>query len=265
MLLKVFGIALFFTMIFTSIGLVIGSLFGIQAALLLGAIFFLVALLLDVITYWYAPSLILRRYKAKPSTNKEINEIVEKMAIGGKIPVPKACIVPMDVPNSFATGRGEKAAICVTEGLLSLNRGEIEGVVAHGVWHIKDGNTSVQDFACALAHILHYTVVLTPLAVLILKFSLNPTREYFADYYGSRFSRKPRDLAAALGKMSETARQNPLRGSPAFEGIWVIDPFKREGLPRWFSTDPPTARRVKRLEDMMHEGIPEPPDATEVD
>jgi heat shock protein HtpX len=264
MLPKVFGIALFFTMIFTLIGLAVGSLFGLPAALLLGALFFLVALLLNIISYWYSPDIILRRYKAKVSTNKEINDIVERMAINAKIPVPKAYLLPMDVPNSFATGRGEKAAIGVTEGLLSLNKGEIEGVVAHGIWHIKDGNVSVQDFACVLAHMLHYTVILIPLAVLLLKFSLNPTREYFADYYGSRFSRKPRDLAAALGKMSETARQNPLRGSPAFEGIWILDPFKREGLPRWFSTDPPTARRKKRLEDMLHEGTPEPPDVTEV-
>ena len=265
MLLKVFGIALFFTLILTSIGLVIGSLFGIQAALLLGAILFLIALLLDALAYWYAPNIILRKYKAKVSTNAEVNDIVERMAINAKIPVPKAYIIPMDVPNSFAIGMGEKAAIGVTEGLLSLNKGEIEGVVAHGIWHLRDGNVAVQDFAGTLAHMLYYTVVLIPLAILILRFSLNPTREYFADYYGSRFSRKPRDLGTALGKMSETARQNPLRGSPAFEGIWVTDPFKRDGLPRWFSADPPTARRVKRLEDMMHEGIPEPPEVTEVD
>lgn len=264
MLLKVIGIALFFTLVFTAIGFLIGGLFGAQAALISGTTFFLASLVINAVAYWYSPGIILRRYKAKPSDDKEFNDIVEKVALNAKTPKPKAYVMPIDVPNSFATGRGEKAAVCATEGLLSMNRGEIEGVVGHGMLHIKDGDTLVQDFVSVLANMLHYTVVLTPLAVLILKISLNPTREYAADYYGSRFSKKPKDMAAALNKMSETARQNPMHSSPAFESIWIIDPFRRDGLPSWFSTDPPTARRVKRLDEMVHEGMPEPPEATEV-
>jgi len=265
MLTKIIIIAIFFTLVFTSIGFLIGGIFGRETAIMVGEIFFFISLLMNAIAYWYSPNIILKHYKAKPSENKELNEIVEKISINAKISVPKAYIAPLSVPNSFVTGSGKKATICATEGLLNLNKGEIEGVVAHGIWHIKDGDVKVQDFVSVLAYMLYLTVILIPLAILILKMSLSPMREYHADYYASRFSKKPKDFANALIKISEVARKNPLHSSPAFESIWLVDPFEREGLPRWFSTDPPTARRAKRLHDMLHEGMPEPPDVTEVD
>lgn len=265
MLSKVFLIALFFIGIFSGIGFLIGNLIGYLigewVVPLITIAFFLISILMCLIAFFFAPKIILRKYKAKLSDNKNFNEIVERMAIEADIkPTPKAYISPIDVPNSFSTGINEKAAICVTEGLLTFSKGEIEGIVAHGMWHIRDRNVIVQDFASVLAYMLYLTVIFIPLAILILKVSLSPLREYHADYYGSRFSKKPKDLANALNKISEVARRNPLKGSPAFESVWLVDPFKREGLPRWFSTDPPTTRRVKRLHDMVHEGMPEPPE-----
>ncbi len=269
MALRAIGISLFFVAISTAIGAAIGFLlsflFGAWAVVFLGALAFLISLLMTVAAYLYAPGIILRRYHAKPSENKELNATVDGMAMNAKIPAPRIYISPVDVPNAFATGRGNKASVCVTEGLLSLNKGEKESVVAHEIRHIANSDTLVQDVAVVLANVLRYTVVFIPLAVALLKIALSERREYNADYYGSRYSGKPADLASALKKMSETARQNPMSGSPAYESVWTIDPFKREGMTRLFSTHPPTARRAKRLEDMAHEGMPEPPEATEVD
>jgi len=266
------GIALLFIAVATAIGFVIdlilsgmSGLFGLNGIVFFSLLFFLLSLLLSAAVHLYATGIIIRRYHAKSSEDKDLNGMVDRMAVNAKIPTPKVYIAPIDVPNAFATGRGDKASVCVTEGLLSLNTGEKESVVAHEIRHIANSDTLVQDFAVVLANILRYTVVLIPLAIAILKFSLSERREYHADYYGSRLSGKPADMASALGKMSETARQNPMSGSPAYESIWTIDPFKREGLARMFSTHPPTARRAKRLEDMIHEGMPEPPEATEFD
>lgn len=265
MVFRVIGVSLFLIAISTVIGSLAGFLLsGFRGLFFLGGVLFLLSLLLVAFILLYSPSIILRRYKAKLSENKELNEIVDRMAMNAKIPMPRVYILPLDVPNSFAVGRGKNnAAVCVTEGLLTLNKGEIESVVAHEIWHIANDDILVQEFVSVLAAILRLTVILIPLAVFIVKLALSERIEYRADYYATRFAKKPMDTASALSKMSETARQNPMGGSPAFESIWAINPFRREGVRRWFYVHPPTARRKKRLEEMAHEGMPETYEGTE--
>jgi heat shock protein HtpX len=266
MVLRLLEISLFFTAVFTAIGFLVGSIWGLWFSFLLGIVFLLVSLLMNAMSYVYASRMILKKYNAKPSDDNELNDIADMMALNAKIPKPKVYMIPVDVPNSFATGTSKtKAMVCVTEGVLSMNRGEKENIIAHEIRHIANNDILVQNFAVTTAGILHKTRILTPLAIAIVRISLSERREYAADYYASRYSGKPKDLASALNKISETARQNPMKGSPAFEGIWIINPFKREGLGLTFSTHPPTARRVKRVEEMAHEGMPEAPEATEVE
>lgn len=262
--MALFGLFMF---IMTAIGVAIGGILGSLAMIFLfGSAFFIASLATSLVTHWRAPQMILGRYNAKESDNEKLNGIVERMAMNAKIPKPKVYILPIDVPNSFSTGVGrEKAAICVTEGILSMNKGEIEGIVSHEAWHIYNNDIIIQSVTSMLAHILYSTVVLSPVAVLLKKMAISELREYRADYYGSRFSKKTKDLAAAIGKINEIARHNPLHSSPAFECIWMVSPFRREGVEGMFSTHPPSARRIKRLEEMEHEGIPEPPVVTEVD
>jgi len=270
MTLRAAGLSLFFMLIFTAIGwligVIVGMIFRTANVMLWAFVFFLLSALMIAIGHFYAPRIILSRYKAKISENKELNDTVDRMAVNAKIETPKVYIAPLDVPNSFVTGRGmEDAAICVTEGLLSLNKGEIENVVAHEMWHIANGDLPSQNLAVIIADVLYHTVIFIPLAIFVVKITLSGRREFRADYYATRYSKKPRDMASALNKMSEIARQTPIGGSPAMESLWVVNPFKREGLGRWLSTHPPTARRAKRVEDMAHEGMPEVPEATEVD
>jgi heat shock protein HtpX len=262
--LALFG---FFTIIFTVIGFVIGGLiWGFQGLVFLGGVFFLVSLVINSLSHWYSPKIILRKYNAKLSEDKELNDMVDRIAVNAKIPTPKVYTLPIDVPNSFATGTSkEKASICVTEGLLSMNKGEKESMISHEIYHIANKDILIQNVTAVIANILHFTVIFIPLAVFLTKLAISESREYKADYYGSRFSRKPGEMASALNKINEIARQNPMESSPAFECLWIVNPFKREGLEGMFSTHPPTARRVKRVEEMEHEGIPEPPELVEVD
>lgn len=261
--LALFG---FFTVIFTVIGALIGVfIWGFRGFVLLGFVFFLISLAVNSLSYWYSPNIILRKYNAKPSKDKDLNEIVDRLAVNAKIPTPEVYVLPIDVPNSFATGKGKKAAICVTEGLLRMNKGEIESVVSHEIYHIVNNDMLIQNVTAVIANILRSTILLMPLAVFLVKLAISEGREYRADYYGSRFSMKPKDMASALSKMNEIARQNPMGSSPAFECLWIVNPFRRDGLEGTFSTHPPAARRVKRVEEMEHEGIPEPPEPTEVD
>ncbi|MEE9323670.1 MAG: M48 family metalloprotease [Candidatus Aenigmarchaeota archaeon] len=260
--LALFG---FFTVIFTAIGILTGNMvWGFRGFVLLGFLFFLASIFINSVAYLYSHKIILGIYNAKPSGDKGLNEIVDRLVINAKIPKPKVYTIPVDVPNSFATGKGKETAVCVTEGLLSMNKGEIESVVAHEIWHIANNDILIQNVTAVVANILRSSIILIPLAIFLVKLSISEGREYRADYYSSRFSGKPKDTASALNKINEIARHNPMEGSPAFECLWIANPFKRGGFEGMFSTHPPTARRVKRIEDMEHEGIPEPSEATEV-
>ena len=263
---RVLALLGFFTIILTALGMLIGYiLLGTEGAIFLGQLFLILSLILNVVARFSSSRLILRRYNARMSKNKELNDMVDRMAVNAKIPTPKVYILPIDIPNSFSTGRNAKgASLCVTEGLLNLNKGEIESVVAHEIWHIANKDIMIQSVTAVIANFMRYTVVLFPFAVFITRIAISRKREYKADYFGTLFAKKPKDMASALNKINDVVRNNPMKGSPAFECIWIVNPFKRARLSGMFSTHPPTARRAMRVEEMDHEGMPEHPEATEV-
>jgi len=81
-----------------------------------------------------------------------LNNVVDEMVIASGIPRPAVYIVPDADPNAFATGRDpEHSAIAVTEGLLdTLNREELQGVVAHELSHIKNYDIRLTTVVAAL-------------------------------------------------------------------------------------------------------------------
>jgi len=82
------------------------------------------------------------REVTEPATPEErqLVNVVEEMAIASGLPKPKVYIVPDDDPNAFATGRDQgTASIAVTQGLLrTLNRDELQGVIAHEMAHVQN-------------------------------------------------------------------------------------------------------------------------------
>jgi heat shock protein HtpX len=81
-----------------------------------------------------------------------LNNVVDEMTIASGIPRPAVYIIPDPDPNAFATGRDpEHSAIAVTEGLLeTLNRDELQGVVAHEMGHIKNYDIRLTTIVAAL-------------------------------------------------------------------------------------------------------------------
>src|SRR5205823_2368150 len=71
---------------------------------------------------------------------RQLDNVVEEMAIAAGLPKPHVFVVPDPDPNAFATGRdGEHASIAVTQGLLdTLDRDELQGVVAHEMSHVRN-------------------------------------------------------------------------------------------------------------------------------
>jgi heat shock protein HtpX len=83
---------------------------------------------------------------------RQFENIVEEMAIAGGLPKPEVWVIPDSDPNAFATGRDpEHASIAVTEGLLrTLNREELQGVVAHEMAHIRNYDIRLMTVVAAL-------------------------------------------------------------------------------------------------------------------
>jgi heat shock protein HtpX len=83
---------------------------------------------------------------------RQFDNVVEEMAIAAGLPKPATYIVPDADPNAFATGRDpEHASLAVTRGLLeSLNREELQGVVAHEMGHIRNFDIRLMMIVAAL-------------------------------------------------------------------------------------------------------------------
>ena len=87
---------------------------------------------------------------------KQFVNVVEEMAIASGLPRPSVWIVPDQDPNAFATGIDERDAhIAVTEGLLTtLNRDELQAVVAHEMAHIRNYDVKLMTLLAALVGVI---------------------------------------------------------------------------------------------------------------
>jgi heat shock protein HtpX len=90
--------------------------------------------------------------EAATPEQKQLVNVVEEMAIASGLPKPRIWIVPDADPNAFATGRDPaSASIAVTEGLLAtLNRDELQGVVAHEMAHVQNLDTRLMTLLAAM-------------------------------------------------------------------------------------------------------------------
>ncbi len=87
---------------------------------------------------------------------RQLVNVVEEMAIASGLPRPKIWIVPDLDPNAFATGTEEQDAhVAVTEGLLkTLNRDELQAVVAHEMAHIQNHDVKLMTLLAALVGVI---------------------------------------------------------------------------------------------------------------
>src|SRR5260370_37150197 len=83
---------------------------------------------------------------------RQLQDVVDEMAIAAGLPRPHVDIGPDPAPNAFATGRGPAPpALAVTRGLLdALDRDELQGVVAHEMSHIRNYDVRVMTIVAAL-------------------------------------------------------------------------------------------------------------------
>jgi heat shock protein HtpX len=243
----------------------------------------LIALAMNGWAYWNSDKAVLRMHNARPVTRASAPELVglvEQLARRAELPMPAVYVLETDQPNAFATGRNpENSAVAVTRGLIqSCDSEELAGVIAHELGHIKNRDTLTMTITATLAGAIGFlgqfalffgggrdnrnplgaigtilAMILAPLAAMLVQMAISRTREYSADRAGAEICGHPLWLARALQKIEQLARRivNPLaERKPATAHMFIVSPLRIGGMDNLFRTHPPTAERVRRLQEM---------------
>jgi heat shock protein HtpX len=175
---------------------------------------------------------------------RQLDNVVDEMAIASGLPRPDVYVVPDPDPNAFATGRGPgQSAIAVTRGLLdALDREELQGVVAHEMSHIRNFDVRLMTIVAALsgavalladwsfrlsrfggtrdrrqkgdgagpaavlfAAVWVLAMAVAPLVSRLLAMMVSRRREFLADATAAELTRNPLGLARALEKIDGAA------------------------------------------------------------
>lgn len=249
-----------------------------------------IAAVLNFGMYFFSDKLALKASRARPIEGGEmpqVTSIVSKLAQMENMPMPKLYYIDSPQPNAFATGRSPKhAAVAVTGGILQLmTNEELEGVLAHELAHVRNRDILIGTIAATMAAALSIfarmamwgamggrrnnnsplggivalvSIILAPLAAMVIKLAITRAREYQADRSGAAITGQPLALASALKKLEAGTSQIPMNVNPAVAPLYIADPLKafggkRDGggrLRKLFATHPPIADRVARLEEM---------------
>src|SRR3989344_2742746 len=244
---------------------------------------------MNIWSYWYSDSLVIKMSGAKPASREEYFDLwnaVENLSITAGLPMPKLYVIDDPSPNAFATGRDkEHAAVAATTGLLNIvNKTELEGVIAHELSHIGNrdillgtvvvvlvgfiaimsdmflrmsfyGGSNNRDnrFGLILMIVGIILAILAPVIAQLIKLAISRKREFLADASGALLTRYPEGLASALEKISAYP-VGLQRVSTATAHLYISNPLKdgkaMSFMSKLFSTHPPAGERVAALRGM---------------
>lgn len=261
----------------TALFMLIGGMIGGKGGMMIA---FLIAGGMNIFSWWNSDKLVLRYYGAKQvdqSTAPDLYNMVVQMAENADMPIPKVYIIENDQPNAFATGRNpENAAVAATTGLLRrLDHGEIAGVMAHELAHIKNRDTLIMTMTASIAGAISMmanmmmfmggrdnrmgligtlaVAILAPLAASVVQMAISRSREYEADRIGAEICGRPEWLASALEKIAMKAKvidNHAAERNPATAHMFIINPLHVHAIDGLFSTHPKTEERIRRLRAM---------------
>lgn len=256
--------------------LVIGELLGGQQGLVIA---FLIALVMNFGSYWFADKIVLRMYRAKEvGPEHPLHQLTADLARRAGLPMPRVFVIPDASPNAFATGRNpQHAAVAATEGIMRvLDRDELAGVMAHELAHVRNRDILISSVAATIAAAIMMvarmaqfaaifgggrsdsreganpiallaTIIVAPLAAMLIQAAISRSREFLADATGAEIVGSPRGLASALRKIEAYGKQIPMDANPATAHMFIMKPFNMRGMFSMFSTHPPTEQRIAAL------------------
>ena len=258
--------------VLSALFLFLGQSLGGSQGLVIGFAF---AAATNFASYWFSDKIVLSMYGAREvGPDNRLYQVVQRLAARAGLPMPRVYVIPQASPNAFATGRNpEHAAVAATEGILQiLGDSELEGVIAHELAHVRHRDILISSIAATLAAAIMMasrfavffggrsddregsnpmallaTIILAPIAAMLIQAAISRSREYDADAGGSAIAGRPEGLVSALRKIESASKVVPLDANPATAHMFIVKPFSAQGLFGLFSTHPPTEKRIEAL------------------
>ncbi len=225
---------------------------------------------------------------------RRLRNVVEEMAIASGVPVPEIYVLDAEQGiNAFAAGYTPgDAAIAVTRGALeTLDRDELQGVIAHEFSHILNGDMRLnirmmgvlfgimvlgligrvvlrgsfhgrvvsrnrRRGSPAVLAIGLGLVILGWIGVLfarLIKAAISRKRESLADASAVQFTRQTEGLVGALKKIGGLEAKSYIRAADPEEVSHMLFSFGRRGLSSLFATHPPLVQRIQALDPTFRE------------
>jgi heat shock protein HtpX len=267
------------TGVITAFGFLIASATGNPGYITMALI---IAIGQNIISYFFGATIALKMsgaVKADENKYQDLHKIVADLAIKNEIKKPEIYIINDPAPNAFATGRGRNSAsVAATTGLIAmLDRGELEGVMAHELTHVKNRDMLVMTIVVTMSAVLSSLAnmaafasmsnnkegnsgpmmivaivgnILLPIVSLFIQSAISRKREFMADAGGAILTEHPEALASALQKIGGF-KQPMQKASPATAHLYISCPFGGRSaqtfFQKMFMTHPPIEERVKAL------------------
>ncbi len=261
--------------------LLLGQAFGGRDGLYIGLA---LAVVMNFFSYFFSDKMALAMYSAQrlaPDQNSAVYARVYPIVAGltqrMNIPMPKLWLIPDNSPNAFATGRNpQHASVAFTAGILNtMSDDEIEGVVAHELGHVLHRDILISSIAATIGTAITFMarmgfffggsrdddergggwsgilmLILAPIAAMVIQMAISRSREFDADAASAKYTGNPGKLISALQKLESYSRQIPMDAAPSTAHLFIIQPFTGQSFMRLFSSHPPTAERIRRLEEL---------------
>lgn len=219
--------------------------------------------------------------------NMRVYNLVENLCMSVGMPMPKIRIIEDRGLNAFASGLNQKTyTVTLTRGLIdTLTDGELEGVIAHELVHIRNKDVRLLIVSIIFVGIFSFIVqlifrnmfyasmhrrgnkkdqgkgIIIAIVIalvayflsMIFKFALSRKREYMADAGAADMTKKPWELASALRKISGKSELESVKTEDIKEMFIEHKPDKSSGFMGFmsglFATHPPIEKRIEALDN----------------